>query len=259
MNVLLIGSGAMGSLVREKLLDAHTVTMADSLKPHLLTPPYEVIIDFSHPDNLEGIIDYVKKHPTPLVIATTGYSEKQIVEIQRLGETVPVLFSANFSLGVILMNRLVKEMASILADSFDIEVIEKHHHLKVDAPSGTARMLVDSLNGELDYQVVHGREGMARRRKKEIGVHTIRGGSIVGEHEVLFAGADEIISIKHEALSKSIFATGAIRGARWLVRQDKGLYDMEDVLFRTVPETFTPYSVEDIIAKAEQAKKEHSQ
>ncbi|MCL1949966.1 MAG: 4-hydroxy-tetrahydrodipicolinate reductase [Turicibacter sp.] len=250
MNVLLIGTGAMGKIVQEKLKPDHDVRPISNFSEPV-AGNFDLIIDFSHPSNLASLEKYVKAHPTPLVIATTGYDEKQIAQIEALGKLMPVLFSANFSMGVILMNRLIKEMARVLSDSFDIEVIEKHHHLKVDAPSGTAKMLVDSLNDGLGYEVVHGREGMAKRTKQEIGVHTIRGGSIVGEHEVLFAGADEIISIKHEALSKSIFATGAIRGGLWLTQQGIGLYNMEDVLFKTgapIPST-EKFDLDGIVSK----------
>lgn len=252
MNVLLIGNGAMGKIVHDKLKDSHQVTVMGNFQNEPVLGPYDFIIDFSHPNNLPAIVKYVTKNPTPLVIATTGYDQEQLSQIESLGTKMPVLFSANFSLGVILMNRLVKDMAKTLSDSFDIEVIEKHHHLKVDAPSGTAKMLVNALNEELEYEIIHGREGMAKRTKKEIGVHTIRGGSIVGEHEVLFAGADEILSIKHEALSKSIFATGAIKGALWLVHQGTGLYNMEDVLFSptaTTPSKPKKIDVDEIVLK----------
>jgi len=236
MKFLLIGDGQMGQLVEQELSALHTVVTlgqinAENLKPYN-PESFDAIIDFSHPDNLAGICEFVKNHPLPIVIATTGYSEEQINEIKQLSTRMPVLFSANYSLGVILMNRVAKEIANVLADQFDIEVIEKHHHRKIDAPSGTAKMLVDSLNENLNYNIIHGREGEAVRTKKEIGVHTIRGGSIVGEHEVLFAGADEILSIKHEALSKTVFAKGAIQGVNWLMNQGNNLYDMEDILFK---------------------------
>jgi len=235
MKFLLIGDGQMGQLVQQKLSAQHEVTTVGLITqeniPQLQDQPFDAIIDFSHPDNLKGICDIVHARPLPIVFATTGYSEKQLEQIKELSQRMPVLYSANYSLGVILMNRVAKEIANVLSDQFDIEVIEKHHHRKVDAPSGTAKMLVDSLNENLQYSIVHGREGEAVRTKKEIGVHTIRGGSIVGEHEVLFAGTDEILSIKHEALSKSVFAKGAIQGAKWLVNQKNDLYDMEDILF----------------------------
>jgi len=246
MNALVIGTGAMGKIVQSKLAQEHEVTVVGNLSQVTLDGKFDFIVDFSHPSNLPHILDYLATYPTPIVIATTGYSEAQLAQIQELSTKMPVLFSANFSLGVILMNRVIKDMAQVLSDSFDIEVIEKHHHLKVDAPSGTAKMLVNALNEELDYEIVHGREGMSKRAKKEIGVHTIRGGSIVGEHEVLFAGADEILSIKHEALSKSIFATGAIKGALWLIHQGIGLYDMEDVLFSSPKKSVHKINVDDV-------------
>ena len=237
MKILLVGDGQMGQLVEQELNLQHEVTMVGLINSdniaQLKKEAFNSIIDFSHPDNLTGICELVKEHPIPVVIATTGYSEEQIAQIKDLSNRMPVLYSANYSMGVILMNRVAKEISSVLSDNFDIEVIEKHHHRKVDAPSGTAKMLVNSINENLQYDVVHGREGEATRSKKEIGVHTIRGGSIVGEHEVLFAGADEILSIKHEALSKSIFAKGAIQGVNWLVGKENGLYDMEDILFKS--------------------------
>ena len=237
MKILLVGDGQMGQLVEQELSLQHHVTMVGLLNSDNIAQftkeTFDSIIDFSHPDNLAGICELVKEHPIPVVIATTGYSEEQIAQIKDLSNRMPVLYSANYSMGVILMNRISKEISSILSGSFDIEVIEKHHHLKVDAPSGTAKMLVNSINENLQYDIVHGREGEATRSKKEIGVHTIRGGSIVGEHEVLFAGADEILSIKHEALSKSVFAKGAIQGVAWLINKEKGLYNMEDVLFKS--------------------------
>lgn len=236
MNFLLVGDGQMGQLVAQTLSEQHTVTIIGQInsdnKANYQQQSFDAIIDFSHPDNLAGICDIVKDRPLPIVFATTGYDPQQIEVIKQLSKRMPVLYSANYSFGVILMNRVAKEIANVLSDQFDIEVIEKHHHRKIDAPSGTAKMLVDSLNENLQYNVVHGREGEAIRTKKEIGVHTIRGGSIVGEHEVLFAGSDEILSIKHEALSKSIFAKGAIQGATWLINQKSDLYDMEDILFK---------------------------
>lgn len=236
MKFLLIGDGKMGQLVQQKLAAQHQVTMVGFITteniPQLQTEAFDSIIDFSHPDNLNGICEIVKNRRVPIVFATTGYNDDQLEQIKELSQRMPVLYSANYSLGVILMNRIAKEIATVLSDQFDIEVIEKHHQKKIDAPSGTAKMLVESLNKNLQYSVVHGREGEAIRTKKEIGVHTIRGGSIIGEHEVLFAGSDEILSIKHEALSKKIFAKGAIQGATWLINQKNNLYNMEDILFR---------------------------
>ena len=232
MNVLVIGNGQMGSVLYKELIDAnYSVTIVPDLS-RPVDGMFDVLIDFSHPDGLESIISFSRETKTPAVIATTGYNDEQFELIEQLSKEVPVLYSGNYSLGVILMQRLVREAAVALGADFDIEIIEKHHHHKIDAPSGTAKMLLKAANEQLDYNVIYGREGICKRQDKEIAVHTIRGGSIVGEHEVLFAGADEILSIKHEALSKNIFAKGAIKGGEWLIKKEIGLYNMEDVLFK---------------------------
>lgn len=231
MNVLVVGNGQMGRVVYQALIErGDSVTIV----PNLNRPTegnFDVLIDFSHPDGIESIVAFSRVKEIPAVIATTGYHDAQFALIRKLSKEVPVLYSGNYSLGVILMERLVREAAVVLGSDFDIEIIEKHHHHKIDAPSGTAKMLLNAANEQLDYQVIYGREGECRRNEKEIAVHTVRGGSIVGEHEVLFAGSDEILSIKHEALSKAIFAKGAIKGAEWLIDQAVQLYNMEDVLF----------------------------
>ena len=195
-----------------------------------LEDDFDVIIDFSNPANLDMIIDYSKKTKKPVVFATTGYTEEQLEKINELSKTSPVLRSANFSLGVILLNRLVKEATPILKD-FDIEIIEAHHNKKVDSPSGTAKMLLNSVVDATGYEAVYGRVGYSPRKKTEIGVHSLRGGTVVGEHEVNYYGVDEVISLKHSAHSKKIFAVGAIKAAKWLVNKDAGFYNMEDVLF----------------------------
>ncbi|WP_416037451.1 4-hydroxy-tetrahydrodipicolinate reductase [Lactococcus formosensis] len=230
MKVLQIGTGTMGGLLVSELKKEHELTVV-SLTKDIPEEKFDVVIDFSHPENLNNLAEYLKKYPTATVIATTGFDDIQKATIDHLSEKMPVLFSGNFSIGVILMNRLVKEMTYILSDSFDIEIIEKHHNKKIDAPSGTAKMLLDSINETLNYKVVHGRSGIKPREKKEIGVHAVRGGTIVGEHEVIFAGRDELLTIKHEALSKMIFVKGAITGMNWLIHQESGMYSMEEVLF----------------------------
>ncbi|MBO5542181.1 MAG: 4-hydroxy-tetrahydrodipicolinate reductase, partial [Acholeplasmatales bacterium] len=190
----------------------------------------DVIIDFSSPFNLDMICDYVSKTKTPVVFATTGYSKEQLDKINELSKIAPVLRSANFSLGVIVLNRLVKEVTPLL-EGYDIEIIEAHHNKKVDAPSGTAKMLLKSAMDATGYDAKMGRNGYCPREKNEIGVSAVRGGTIVGEHEVMYCGNDEVITLKHSAQSKKIFATGAIKAARWLKDQKPGFYDMEDVLF----------------------------
>ena len=236
MNVALVGYGAMGQMVHKNFTDdmklVGKVGLGELESLFDIKDKIDVIIDFSNPVNLDMIISYATKNNTPVVIATTGYSDEQKEKIKDLGKKVPVLWSSNYSLGVILLNRLVREITPILKDSFDIEVIEAHHNKKIDAPSGTAKMLVNSICASGDFKVVNGREGVSKREPyKEVGVHAVRGGTIVGEHEVLFCGNDEIISLKHSAHSKAIFAVGAITGAKWLLDKKADLYNMEDVLF----------------------------
>ena len=192
----------------------------------------DVIIDFSNPVVLDSLLTFCVKSKLPLVLCTTGFSDDQIKEIKLASTETPIFFSANMSLGINLIKNLLIKAANVLYDGFDIEIIEKHHNKKVDSPSGTAYLLgdaiIDSIPDENEY--VHGREGYHKREKKEVGMHSLRGGSIVGEHEVIFAGNDEIVSIKHEALSKNIFAMGAFKAAKYLVTQEAGLYDMDDML-----------------------------
>jgi 4-hydroxy-tetrahydrodipicolinate reductase len=234
MKACVVGYGAMGKVISTMLGDELAFNVAVECETKTLNDAkidFDCIIDFSNPANLEMIIDYVSKTKKPVVFATTGYTEEQIKKIEELSKIAPVLRSANISLGVILLNRLVKEVTPILKDSFDIEVVEAHHNKKVDSPSGTAKMLLKSITDETGYKVVAGRDGYSPRSKIEVGIHSLRGGTIVGEHEVLFCGEDEILSLKHSAHSKKIFAVGAIKAAKWLTSQAPGYYDMEDVLF----------------------------
>ncbi len=236
MKVALVGYGTMGQIVEQKLVEKnHSVSGVVSLgmleNLNEIKEEFDVIIDFSHPSYLDMIISYVKETNTPVVFATTGYSEQQIAAIKLLGMQHPVVYTANFSLGITVMEEVLRMITPILEDSFDIEVIEKHHNKKLDAPSGTAKMLVDAINVNQAYEVVHAREGMAKRGQ-EIGVHAIRGGSIVGEHSVIFAGEDEVLEVKHEAHSKNIFVVGAIKAASYVISKPAGLYTMNDVLFK---------------------------
>ncbi len=234
MKAVVVGFGAMGKLVKEMLGDDFYVAVAPECDTKCLcelNEKVDVIIDFSSPKNLDMIYKYVSKNNTPVVFATTGYSEEELQKIAELSKVAPILRSANFSLGVILLNRLVREITPILKDDFDIEIVEAHHNLKVDAPSGTAKMLLNSCIDATGYEANFGREGYSPRKPNEIGVHAVRGGTIVGEHDVMYCGEDEIITLKHSAHSKKIFAKGAIKAAKWLINQDNGYYDMEDVLF----------------------------
>ena len=233
MNVCVVGYGAMGKIISEMLGDDLALNVAlecENKNFDNYNGKLDVIIDFSNPKNLDMIYDYALKTKTPVVFATTGYSDAELKKIDELSKSIPVLRSANFSLGVILLNKLVK-MATPILEGYDIEVIEAHHNKKVDAPSGTAKMLVKSITDETGYTVKSGRDGYSPRSKNEVGVHAVRGGTIVGEHEVMYCGNDEVITLKHSAQSKKIFATGAIKAAKWLYNKPQGFYDMEDVLF----------------------------
>lgn len=193
----------------------------------------KVIIDFSHPSALAGTLDYAKRTKTPAVIATTGFSPGQKREIEEAAKEVPLFFSANMSLGVNLLIKLVRDAVKILEDSFDIEIIEKHHNQKIDAPSGTALAIADAVNAvsKADNEYVYDRHGVRKKRgKREIGIHSLRGGTIVGEHSVIFAGQDEILEINHKAESKEIFAVGAVKAAVFMEGKNPGLYDMQDLV-----------------------------
>ena len=193
----------------------------------------DVIIDFSSADGVSERLEYAKTHKLGIVLASTGFSPADLALIDEYAKTTAIFKTANLSLGVNLMQALCKAAAQVLGEKFDVEIIEKHHNLKKDAPSGTALMLADSVNeafnGEKTY--VDGRSGIVGARdKKEIGMHAVRGGTIVGEHEVMFAGEDEIITITHSARSKRVFAVGAIRAAKFLNGKAAGRYEMKDLL-----------------------------
>ena len=193
----------------------------------------DAIIDFSRPDALEGLLEYAKTTQTPLLIATTGLSDEQMHKIEVYSKDVALFFSANMSLGVNLQMNLIAKAASLLYPDFEIEIIEKHHNKKVDAPSGTAFALADSINNALDNKLkyVHGRHSKHEKREvNELGIHAIRGGTIVGEHSVMFIGRDEVIEINHIATSKQVFAIGAIRAAIFLNGKKPGLYSMKDLV-----------------------------
>ena len=193
----------------------------------------DVIVDFSHPSCLDNILSYGEKKNIPIVIATTGLNDEDDKKIENTSKNIPIFKSANMSIGVNLLIDLVKKAALALQDNFDIEIVEKHHNKKVDAPSGTALMIANAINEELDNskEYKYGREGKnAKREEREIGIHAVRGGTIPGEHTVIFAGLDEILEVKHTALSKSIFASGALKAAKFIVNKENGLYKMENLM-----------------------------
>lgn len=191
------------------------------------------LIDFSHPSALSGVLAYAKAHRLPAVIATTGLSAEQQDAVKQAAGDIPLFFSANMSLGISLLAELIQKAAAILGNDFDVEILEKHHNRKVDAPSGTALMLADAVSQALPYEptYVYDRQSVRKPREKtEIGISAIRGGTIVGEHDVIFAGRDEIITLSHTAMSKEIFAVGAINAALFLTKQEPGYYSMRDLV-----------------------------
>ena len=195
---------------------------------------FDVIIDFSTAAVVGKVIDYCEKHKKPVVICTTGLSDKILGRIDELSKTCAVLRSANMSIGVNVLMKLLKQAVVRLApEGFDVEIVEKHHNQKLDAPSGTALALADAVKDALPegyyYKYDRSRE-RAKRDPKEIGISAVRGGTIVGEHEVIFAGEDEVIEFKHTAYSKAVFAKGAIEAAKFLAGKPAGMYDMSDVI-----------------------------
>lgn len=193
----------------------------------------DVVVDFAAAAAVDSLLDYCVKRSLPVVLCTTGLSEAQLAKVEEAGTKVAVLKSANMSLGVNTLMGLLKDAAKILAPAgFDIEIVEKHHNQKLDAPSGTALALADSINEALDqaYEYKYDRTQERKKRgRQEIGIQAVRGGNIVGEHEVIFAGMDEVIEIKHTAYSKAIFAKGAVEAAKFLAGKPAGKYDMRDV------------------------------
>ena len=190
----------------------------------------DAVIDFSSPAALDGLLEFARARKIPLVLATTGYSPEQAAQVGAAACDVPIFRSANMSLGINVLLELVKKAASVLGDSYDIEIVERHHRRKVDAPSGTALMIADaaaqSCGHDTEY-IYERRSTRHARDKKEIGISAVRGGTIVGEHEIIFAGHDEIMEIKHTALSREIFAQGAVEAAKFIAGVEKpGLYDM---------------------------------
>lgn len=198
------------------------------------TAEADCIIDFSAAAAVDGLLDYCVEKKLPCVLCTTGLSPEQLEKVKLASEKVAILKSANMSLGINLLLKLVKKAADVLAPAgFDIEIVEKHHNLKVDAPSGTALALADSINEEMGgaYGYVYDRSGRREKRpKKEIGISAIRGGTIVGDHDVIFAGSDEVITFSHSAYSKGVFGKGAVQAAKFLAGKPAGAYDMSNVI-----------------------------
>ena len=248
-NIIMHGcNGKMGQVISGLVADNQETTMVAGMDPYTgLDNTYpvfaspdacdvkgDVIIDFSTASAVDGILDYAVSTQTPVVVCTTGLSEEQIANLKEASTKVAVLFSANMSLGVNLLISLAQKATAILTDAnFDIEIVEKHHNQKLDAPSGTALAIADGINEVLDksYNYRYDRSQVREKRpQKEIGIHAVRGGTIVGEHDIIFAGEDEIIELNHKAMSKRIFAVGAINAAKFLKGKPAGLYSMADLM-----------------------------
>lgn len=248
-NILMHGcNGAMGRVISELLQEDEQSKIVAGVDvqttKHFQYPvfsgleqvdvDYDVIIDFSNAKAVDALLAYVKAKQKPLVLCTTGLCGEQLSMIAECKKKTAILRSANMSLGINLMMKLVKMAASVLYPSdFDVEIVEKHHRRKLDAPSGTALALADSINEELQerLQYVYERQSVHEKRgQHQLGISVVRGGTIVGEHEVLFCGEDEIITISHTALSRKIFAKGAISAAKYLKGKRSGLYTMADVI-----------------------------
>lgn len=194
----------------------------------------DAVIDFSNVSAVDELLDWCVEKQIPCVLCTTGLSPEQLEHVQEAGKKVAVLKSANMSVGINMLLKILKEATAVLAPAgFDIEIVEKHHNQKLDAPSGTALALADSINEELDneYEYKYDRSQVREKRaKKEIGISAVRGGTIVGDHDVIFAGADEVITFSHRAYSRAVFGKGAIQAAKYLAGKEAGLYDMADVI-----------------------------
>lgn len=244
INILICGiNGKMGATVFSLLqgdAQARAVCGVDVCAPENISIPVyktfgevkekvDAVIDFSSPAALESELEWAVKNNVPVVLGSTGFTDGQLRLINEAAKKTAVFKTANFSLGVNLLMKLVREAAFVLGDKFDIEIIERHHNQKVDAPSGTALMLAESANTD-GTAYVYGRDKSTGKRGKEIGIHAVRGGTIVGEHEVMFAGEDEIITLSHSARSKKVFAAGAIKAAKAIVGKPAGKYDMQDII-----------------------------
>lgn len=246
LNVFLIGiSGKMGKMICSAAAQSDDIKISGGLdavqsefaptfkRAGEVNVPVDVIIDFSRPETLDEIISLCDRLSCPAVIATTGYDENQLKKIDALSKRHGVLISGNMSFGVNLLTELVKSAAKALGVDFDVEIVEKHHNNKVDAPSGTALMLADAAAAarKEKSEVVVGRSGKScKRGRGDIGISSVRGGTIVGQHDVEFIGDDEIITLSHTALSRKIFALGALKAARFMADKKTGKYDMKDVL-----------------------------
>ena len=237
MKIVLIGRGKMGRLIEETARAGGDEIVAafghdDLGKLAGLGKVADVVIDFSRPEALPAVCAYVRRTGMPLLSGTTGYTPAQKAELESLGACVPMLWSANFSLGIAVLYRALRTVSDVLKPDFDIEITETHHNQKADAPSGTAKLLVEAIDPAHALTPVYGREGnCGKRGKDEIGIHALRGGTVAGTHSVHFFGPDEELEFTHRAASRQIFVNGALHMARLLPGRPNGVYDLQKILF----------------------------
>lgn len=246
-DIILCGAnGKMGKVIRDIVAKRDDCRIAAGIDLNTVSDSFpiyssfdeikedaDVIIDFSNPALLNDLLDFAVKKSMPVVIATTGYDESQKKQIEEASRKTSVFFTYNMSLGINLLANLAKKAVQVLGDAFDIEIIEKHHNQKIDAPSGTALMLADAICEELNKPMKYEYDRHSKREKRtknEIGMHAVRGGTIVGEHEIMFAGRDEIITLYHSARSKEVFAVGAVNAALFLKDKPAGMYSMKEMI-----------------------------
>jgi len=248
LKLILVGcNGYMGRVVTDMVANDPTVTITagvdiDTIKqnsypvyetPDEITEAADILLDFSIPPALDGILRYALLNKVPIVLCATGYSQEQLDDIEKASKQIPVFRSGNMSLGINLLADLIKRACEVLGEDFDIEIVERHHRRKVDAPSGTALMLADAAADAFPEkpEYVYERESKRKpRSKNEIGISAVRGGTIVGVHDVIFAGQDEIIELRHTAASRDVFASGALKAAKYIQHKQPGLYNMKDLL-----------------------------
>lgn len=232
MKVAIIGKGRMGSLLT-MTSEAHgheVVGNYDIFNKEELNQAVDVVIDFSHRDNLGWVCEYCKDNHAALVMGTTGLQDEHMNTLQELSQTNAVFFSYNYSYGVAVLRKALEMLTPMLEEEFDMEMVEKHHNQKADAPSGTALMLLKAMDPKNQYKHVYGREGMTGKRGKEIGISALRGGTVAGEHTVYYFGQDETITISHNATSRQIFVNGAVKAAEFVSNQPAGFYTMDDLI-----------------------------
>ena len=237
MKILIIGHGRMGQMIERTALAAGDsiggiIDVGNLSDLETIGRVADIAIDFSAPPALPAVAHYVRQTGTPLLSGVTGLSAAELAIFDDLGHFAPVIHSANYSLGIAVVRKALEEVSGVLKPDFDIEIVETHHNQKADAPSGTAKILLDAVDPSHEYKPVYGRQGRpGPRDRKEIGVHALRGGTEAGTHTVSFFGPDEVLEITHRAASRQIFVIGALLTARQLVRMPKGRYELQDLLF----------------------------